>query len=160
VPLTAELRRAGDAVARIAKENLARTPPFELVACDAMGDVVTLHWDGDTAQRREGTEVRFPRSSSSYQPDQVIKARRAHYPDPVTEDSLAAYHQSHDAGQGAASVNMGRSDASTRSICRVRVTRETVDLDYNPQDWPGAPRSERERQMFKIKRNYPEEKEW
>jgi hypothetical protein len=139
IPLVADSRAATDAVESLAAENLGRTPPFELVAADAQGDVAQLHWDGVEARLTYGVGVRFPRSSSSYRAAEVIASRRAGHPVPATVGTLDEFHRTHDAESGAFAVNMCRPDASTRSICVVGVSAQQVTLDYDPQNWPGAP---------------------
>jgi len=155
VPMTVALDSAQAAVILVSQQNLAKTPPFELVAGDATGGVARMHWDGASAQCTEGPAVRFPRSSSSYQPDLVIDERRKNYPVLVTEESLEEFHRAHDMERGASSVNMCRPDASTRSICRVKVSETAVNLVYDPQPWPGAPRSENETSEFSVTRIKP-----
>lgn len=158
VPMTVALDSAKEAMLLMTQQNLAATPPFEMVACDAVGGVERLHWDGDSAQCSEGTAVRFPRSSSSYQPNLVIGERRESYPVAATDELLEEFHRAHDMERGAASVNMCRPDASTRSICRINVSEAAVDFIYDPQPWPGAPRCQNEMREFSIMRIKTSEK--
>jgi hypothetical protein len=154
-PMTKDSVSAKEAVTLVGQQNLANTPPFEVVAFDSEGRVAGLHWDGATVRLSEGAAIRFPRSSSSYNPRLIIAERRRSFPMPVTDETLEEFHRAHDVERGAASVNMCRPDASTRSICRIHVTEKAVELLYDPQLWPGAPRCENERTEITIKRVNP-----
>ncbi len=139
VPLTAHCRTADEAIERVRRESLEATLPFHLVAIDAQGEAAELRWDGYAGHMARGNEVRPPVSSSSYRTAEVLNQRKALFPSQPTPKSLRAFHHEHDPADGAGSVNMCRSDASTRSICNVRVNSEWVSLEYEPQGWLVAP---------------------
>ncbi len=136
----ADLRRAlGDA-------TVVGLPPFHLAGLApgrGAASVAGWHWDGRTLHELAGEALVPPWSSSSFRPAEVIADRRARYAAWInlTDAEAWRYHESHDAGNGAFSVNMSRSDAATRSICGVTVSAHEVALEYRPQAWPGAPRS-------------------
>ncbi|WP_221029433.1 NRDE family protein [Actomonas aquatica] len=140
-PLAAAAGTATDAIGLALRAGgLDRTPPFNLVAIDGDGGAAHLHWNGAEIRLREGDDVAAPLTSSSYASERVVAARQRAYPRNADAAALAAYHHSHDTERGAESVNMSRADAATRSITQVRVGPEWVVLDYEPQNWPGAPR--------------------
>lgn len=135
VPLTAGVRSAFQAIETIRGERLADTPGFHVVAMDSSGEIHELRWDGVAGHLASGNEVVPPIASSSVRAKEVAAARRSTFPPEPSVASLDAYHHAHDPADGALSVNMCRSDASTRSICRVRVSAEWVTMDYAPQAW-------------------------
>jgi hypothetical protein len=139
VPLAAGAETAEEAVEKVRGESLAGTPGFHLVAIDAAGGVAELRWDGKAGHLAAGDAVVSPVTSSSQREAEIEALRRLAYPAEPTVESLADYHHAHDTADGAASVNMCRADACTRSICHVRVGPEWVALDYEPQGWLGQP---------------------
>jgi hypothetical protein len=126
--------------AEIARQPLARTLPFTLLAVAPGGDALALRWDGAQLHRRPPAagDLPPPLSSSSFATDEVIAARLARFAQTFPTgtapdaDALAAYHRQHDPSAGAHSVLMRRPDAATRSLCHVRVTPERVSLAYAP----------------------------
>jgi hypothetical protein len=113
-------------------QPLARLAAFHLLALAPDDGPLLLHWDGARLRERSGAAVRAPLSSSSFATAEVIAARLARFPafaDP------GDYHRQHDPRAGAYSVLMRRPDAATRSLCRVRVDRDRVRLDYEAVAW-------------------------
>jgi hypothetical protein len=156
VPSTADSRTAREAVARVRAMTLEQTPPFDLVALDPSGDVVRLHWDGQTRRVSQGPRVPLPMTSSSFATVDVLRHRRAAFPRLGDEAALTAYHLSHDTAVAAHSINMSRNDASTRSISKVRVRPEWVMFDYETQNWPGAPRTDPRPRHLRLPRTVPQ----
>ena len=141
VPMTAHVRSAGEAIAGVlAGTTFERTPPFNLVAVDGAGGVARLHWDGAATRVSHNEDVVAPMTSSSYRCAHVEAVRKRAFPRGANAWAITAYHHGHDTEAAAESVNMSRGDAATRSISMVRVGPEWVILDYEPQNWPGAPR--------------------
>lgn len=157
VPATAAGATAEAAIAAVRELVGPDHAPFELFAIDATGGAARLHWDGTGAHETMGEAVIPPASSSSFEPARVVAARRARYPRSPDPAALRAYHFYHDATAAAESVNMSRPDAATRSICEIRVFAATVELDYAPQAWPGAPAPTSERRTFSLLRPKPQE---
>ena len=140
VPMTADARTGREAIAEVLSATLDRTPPFNLVAVDGAGGVSRLQWDGFTTRVSHDEQVLPPMTSSSFRSAQVESSRKRSFPRAADPLAIAAYHHGHDTESSAESVNMSREDAATRSISTVRVGPEWVILDYEPQNWPGAPR--------------------
>ena len=139
--MTAHVRSAREAMAEVlAGTTFERTPPFNLVAVDGAGGVARLHWDGSDAGVSHNEDVVAPLTSSSYRSAYVEAVRKRAFPRGANALAITAYHHGHDTEAAAESVNMSRADAATRSISMVRVGPEWVILDYEPQNWPGAPR--------------------
>ncbi len=77
-----------------------------------------------------------PITTSSFSPEVVREHRLRTFrkmvdPEQPDESDLFAFHASHDLENGAASVMMRRSDAETRSIIRLRVTRTTAVMRHH-----------------------------
>ncbi len=148
VPRAADARTARAAVEALRGGSLEGTPGFQAVAVDASGGVAELQWNGLVGHERESNQVVPPLTSSSYCSAEVEAARLARFPSRPTPDSLCAYHHDHNPNEGAVSVNMCRSDASTRSICHVWVSATETVLDYEPQTWPRRPLRARSRHQL------------
>ncbi len=139
-PLAMAASHAHDAIATMEDVDLGRTPPFELVAIDGAGGVARLRWNGCQRRIDFDQQVVGPITSSSHQPTRIAAARRRAYPQCNDAAAIAAFHHSHDTEASAASVNMSRDNAATRSISCIRIGAEWVVFDYEPQNWPGTPR--------------------
>ena len=125
-------------VANVWREvQLNRYAPFHLVAVDARGQAVHFRWDARALHEAPATEFL---TSSAFAPERVQavrKARFATWPGRTAEAFMRFHHQ-HDPAAGAESVCMRRPDASTRSICTVRVRTPSCELQYQPVVWSGA----------------------
>jgi Transport and Golgi organisation 2 len=135
--LCASCACACDGVTRIRELPLQRYAPLHLVAIDAQGGAVHLRWDGGTLHEAAAAEFL---TSSSFEPERVQAVRQARFEawSARTAEAFSRFHQQHDPAAGAESVCMRRSDASTRSICSVRVRPGSRELTYQPTTWTGA----------------------
>lgn len=135
VPLTVDCTTVDEAIEAVRQEPLDGTPGFLFVALDPRGGVSELRWDGVAGHMASGEDVVPPISSSSFRAVEVQAARRDQFPALRSFEALEEFHHAHDPEDGAISVNMCRDDASTRSITRVWVKADRVELDYQPQGW-------------------------
>jgi hypothetical protein len=128
-----------EVVERVRLMNLAVYQPFQLVAVDASGGVV-LTWDGCSCTTSLlGTEGAMI-SSSSFDPDAVVRARRGMFRRIVgpagtaTIERLEAFHR-HRGDNPVTAVRMSRPDACTHSIARIVVSERegTANFYYEPQ---------------------------
>lgn len=140
-----------DAVAaEVAGSELAQTAAFHLFAIDAAASPLVLHWDGERLRTARAAEVPAFLSSSSYRTADVIAHRWELFRELIGggrqpgETEIMAFHRRHDPEAGAYSVCMRRADASTRSLTRVHVRPEAVELTYQPLAWTApAPAGQR-----------------
>jgi len=120
----------------IARQPLARTVPFRVLAISIGEEPLLLHWTGIDLAKSTGASVAIPLSSSSYATDDVVKARRLRLREYVRSidkqevSELAAYHRQHSTADGAHSVLMRRPDAATRSVTQVSVNSSEVKCVY------------------------------
>ena len=126
-----------DAVFAILRDQpLAQTLPFRLLAFSPTDGPMLIHWQGERLTRHDSTSITPPLSSSSYETDEVVSVRIARFAEYVRTPQkpklaeLAAYHGQYRQTSGAHSVLMQRPDATTRSICHVRITGENAELEY------------------------------
>ena len=89
--------------------------PFYLAAIDLETESIR-HWNGRSSSSLEPGGFL---TSSSYQPDKVIRFRRKEFENRKDQES---FHRQHDAGKSACSVLMSREDAATVSLSRVDVS--------------------------------------
>lgn len=113
---------------------------------------LVVRWDGQCAALDFAGERQLPLTSSSYEQDEVQRARRDLYrtivsdPSPQGDplappaDRLAAFQNYVDPSAGPTHLTpiMGRSDAATRSQCVISVTEARVSFSYRPLPSPGA----------------------
>ena len=113
--------------------------PFFLVAMELEGQPVLHAWDGRHLNNRALTDGDLPFSTSSFDTENVLKARKAMYDGmkamagEVTTELLEQYHFSRDPQGGPYSVCMHRDDAETVSFTHVTVTPNHIDLLYIPR---------------------------
>ena len=117
--------------------SLVNVGAFRLVVLGADGKARRLHWAGETLAEDTGEGLPFA-TSSSLQTEIVCAERRRRFEDllagreQATREELEAFHQTHDALNGATSVLMRRADARTRSVSRVSVRARQVEMHYQP----------------------------
>ncbi len=121
--------------------DLSRFPAFTLVSLSPGTPARLFEWDGLDRRTVLDAGSRMPVASSSV--DQAgaaayrssLLASLARAEGGLTAEVLERFHCSHGDAPGPLTPCMHRSDASTRSLCRARVTQEHVEFDYAP----GAP---------------------
>jgi hypothetical protein len=129
------MREALQAADDLALEQFA---PFTLAVIEPAGSSCLLEWNGRGRTVLDDTERRLPLTSSSYEPEAVIRVRREIFEriieqsGGVSPDALRRFHTSHEPERSAHSVCMHRRDAATVSYTRVRVSRESVKMLYHP----------------------------
>jgi hypothetical protein len=115
-----------------------RFKPFLLLVL-VPGRRASMHtWDGSLFSG--STEVSPPVTTSSFDPANVIEARRAKFAELQGE----AYHMSRDERGGAYSVCMSRDDAQTVSFSRIAVIKERIVFTYRPVGAASPPRPGKE----------------
>lgn len=120
---------------RLTKEFLPRYQPFDLVAFSPGSPPRRAGWDGKRWHRAALGMTDVPLTSSSFEPDVTIPARRHSFrriagSRPLDGGLLKAFHASHLPERGPLSVCMHREEASTVSYSRVRVDPERVEVSY------------------------------
>jgi len=122
--------------AGLAAVDLARLPPFHLVAVSADASARRWHWNGEKL-RPETLGSPACLSSSSFATSEVVAWRldkfnvlRAGHAGAPSPADLAAWHRVHDPERPAHSVRMLRSDAATRSLTHVCVRPVAVMVAY------------------------------
>ena len=127
-----------DAIAGVLRNvPLKQYATFHLVAIDANGQGVHFRWDGRALHEAPAAEFL---TSSSVEPERIQAMRKARFETwpGRTMEALVKFHYHHDKLAGAESVCMRRADASTRSVCTVRVRPTSRELQYQPVVWSGA----------------------
>jgi len=125
------------AVDLIGRMALARVGAFRVVALGADGRGLRLHWAGESLIALAADGIPFE-TSSSFATETVCASRRRRFEAlgadgrRVGREELDDFHWTHDAENGAASVLMRRPDARTRSVIRVSVRADFVEMDYQP----------------------------
>lgn len=125
--------------ARVEGDDLPRYRGFTLLAFQPSGgttggDRAALRWDGSDLSIRRGGDVVAPVVSSGFDLVGVRASRLAAWNELVGDApslvSLAAFHASRGHDDGAYDVSMSRPDACTVSHTRVRVTSDSVRMQY------------------------------
>lgn len=122
-------------------QPLERVAAFHVFVISPHEGPRVIHWQGLQLVTRETPAPVPPLTSSSFATEEVIGMRRERFsffvrnPRAAEPAELLAYHRQHARAAGAHSVLMCRPDASTRSICHVRVSGERVELAYQPVQW-------------------------
>ena len=125
------LRAAGDL-------DLEQFASFTLALIEPGGSSCLFEWNGRDRTVLGDTECRLPLTSSSYEPETVIRCRRDVFGRIIEQsggighDALRRFHKSHQPDRSAHSVCMHRHDAETVSYTRIRVNRESVKMLYHP----------------------------
>ena len=133
----ADCASAAEAVGRCAGLPLTDYPPFHFVAIDRRVAAM-LTWDGHAPQIDWLDPAGAMLTTSSFQPDLIVRARRTVFTLQVgdmadaTPAQLEAFHR-HRGNDPAASVRMARIDACTHSISRIVVSRERARFSNEPQ---------------------------
>ena len=128
---------------RLHLRHLLEFAPFFLLVFAPDRPVHWHRWDGFRRMASVLRDEDMPVTTSSFDAENVIAARRACLhrivPDgtAATAAQLAAFHRSTDPRGGAYSVRMTRPDAQTVSISQVSVAPGAVTLRYAPRA-PGA----------------------
>ena len=115
--------------------ELASYRPFTLLVAEPGRTPHLRRWNGFGAIEHDDRPDP-PITSSSYDQDAVVAARRATYAgmagnDP-TPEQLLAYHSSHHPEPGPYSVCAHREDGGTKSLCRVVIGPDAVTMHYLP----------------------------
>jgi len=127
----------GSAVARIGRMSLERAGAFKVVVLGPDGRGSRLHWKGESLLVSASDGIPFE-TSSSFETERVCASRRRRFEalaaegGPMGCERLTAFHWEHDVTNGAASVLMRRTDARTRSVTRVSVRADFVEMYYQP----------------------------
>jgi Transport and Golgi organisation 2 len=128
-------------VRRLEGTDLEPYQPFSILALGPGASATLASWDGlELTVDREADERR-PLASSGHDQPRAQRWRRARYAELLSEEQgshaavLERFLGDHGQGANALTPCMHRSDAATRSQCRVRVDGERVELVYTP----GAP---------------------
>ncbi|MFP4351708.1 MAG: NRDE family protein [Puniceicoccaceae bacterium] len=114
--------------------ELPRLRPFLLVALGGVGDGVVARWDGRVLETATADEGSLPLTTSSWNPDEVLPARRRLFREiagnPPALGELLDFHSLHLDGRPAHGPAMIRSDAHTRSLTVVRIGRTDVSMRH------------------------------
>jgi len=123
--------------AMIGKLPLENAGPFTVIALGADGRARRLHWSGVQLEEATAEGLSFE-TSSSFATEAVCAERRRRFEELgaggiwLEREKLETFHWAHDAANGAASVLMRRPDARTRSVTRVSVRGDRVEMHYQP----------------------------
>ncbi len=109
--------------------------PFTLLVVEPDRAPCLRRWNGYGAIESDD-DPQPPITSSSFDQDAVVAARRAAYAaiagnDPTSE-ALLKYHASHVPEAGAYSVCAHREDGGTKSLCRVATGPREIAMHYRP----------------------------
>ena len=131
----ASLKDLADIDAHLSRIDLAVYRPFTVTAIDSTMNARLYRWyDGAGAGLRTVERPVPPISSSSFEPERVLRTRMETYAalvgDEPTVERLYAYHTSHMPEPGPYSVCMHRDDGASRSITRVAVAAGEVRMTY------------------------------
>lgn len=123
---------ASEAIAGLERLDLARLPPFTLVAASPGGPVHLAAWDGRDLALSFRPEPGLVATSSSVTEPEVAEARTALFAAavPVTVERLRDLHRSHLPDRGKRSVCMHRDDAETQSYSEVCVTEREIRFSH------------------------------
>ena len=124
---------------KLLQRDLSHFRPFVLLAL-APGRIAQgqcrLHWDGlELSIDRQPT---MPLCSSGVEQELASRyrhellARMQSEGGELSASLLESFHSSHEGGPNALTPCMHRPEAETRSLCRVRVDRETVSMQHVP----------------------------
>jgi hypothetical protein len=133
----AAVATAQAAVDLVGSMSLVNVGAFRLLVIGTDGRARRLHWAGETLAEESGEGLSFA-TSSSFQTEIVCAERRRKFEDLLAgreqadREEMEAFHQTHDALNGATSVLMRRADARTRSVCRVSVRASLIEMHYQP----------------------------
>jgi hypothetical protein len=147
----------GEIGRRFAQMDLAPFRPFSLLVVTPQGAGEELAWDGLERGRRPGAQMRLPIASSSVDQEAAQAFRRAQLETCIAREKglspavLERFHKSHPGGPGPLTPCMHRSDARTKSHCRVRVRATRVSFAYAP----GPPCSTALREVVELERRSP-----
>lgn len=113
--------------------DLGQYKPFRLYVLDRSGKSVFFTWDGQKVLKEY--DIITPRSSSSYKPEMVRKARKNLFLSKKLSESkdrqaYIDFHKSHEPGKSAYSVCMHRDNASTVSFSHIVVDAQRVAFAY------------------------------
>lgn len=132
IHLALSSRTADQALERLRQEDLDRYRPFSLLLFTPGAWPVRLRWKGSGAREIEETPS-MPQSSSSFQTDRVVSARKQLYLQRYKasdSSTLLRYHRSHEPEKGPFSVCMHREDAETHSFSHISVNPRRVGFSY------------------------------
>ncbi len=128
------------------KIRAANYPPFRLVAFSPDETAGAWHidsWRGNGEGDVESIEPVMPMSSSSFDTDSVIAARRRQFReiDQLSPESLWRFHHHASPTPSARTVRMLRADAQTWSISRIAVSPRKLRFLYEAEttDLTGPP---------------------
>ena len=130
-----------DVEAHLSRTDLTIYRPFTVAAIDPAMTIRVYRWYGG-ARGTSGASAGLhsverpapPISSSSFEPEKVLRARARTYAalvgDEPTVERLYAYHTSHAPEPGPYSVCVHREDGGSRSLTRVTVAPDEVRMVY------------------------------
>jgi Transport and Golgi organisation 2 len=130
--------------------DLAPFAPFTVVFLQPNKPATIAEWDGDNTTVIPSGESLMPLTSSSFDPEDVRKARwsefarRAAARGDIDPALLHAFHASHGTNRDAYSTCMHRADAETVSFSWIIVDRDGIRFTYCPGPACAANRSERQ----------------
>ena len=122
----------------IRKVPLENVGAFTVVALGADGRGRRLHWAGVELEETDVVEGLSFETSSSFATEAVCAERRRRFEALAADGGrvgigeLETFHWAHDRANGAVSVLMRRPDARTRSVTRVSVRADRVEMHYQP----------------------------
>lgn len=152
----ASSRSREEVLERIAKARLENFQPFTLLTLTPDEAALIIRWDGSECLIDRDAEGRMPLTSSSFDSDRVIEARKRKFSEltwawiadvasaPAIREALAErprsidasllldFHRNHDPAPSAYSTCMHRPDAETVSFSRVKVNSNSVEFRYHP----------------------------
>ncbi len=145
-----------EVASRVDPAAVARYSPFLLAAFEPGEPALVVAWDGDALSVKPEGDACMPLTSSSIDPDQVARQRRAYLErvraeagSRLTSESLEAYHRSHHPEPSAYSVCMHGPHATTTSFSMVTVSGGGIEFLYQP----GAPCEEQPRRTIRLPRD-------
>lgn len=136
LPLSCSVSKSLDEVeARLQNLDLTPFPPFHFLALDFQTQTRLLTWDGKTKQWSQPGNEDLPLSTSSFQTEAVLEARRAWYQTCIEKystesEALEIFHTTNEPQPDTHAVLMTRDNAKTVSVTRVDVTRFGVNMYY------------------------------
>jgi hypothetical protein len=120
--------------ARVGSLDLSPFQPFTLAAVEPAKPALVVAWNGTELALGQHGDPGMILTSSAFQESEVAATRGACFAAAgragLTEDRLAALHQSHLPERGPRSICMHRDDAETQSLSRVSVDEARVMFAY------------------------------
>lgn len=119
----------------LGEHDLTPFPPLHFLAVEPLGQAILFTWDGKSKSVTHPTWEDLPISTSSFETDKVIEARRSHFWEQISDQSdripiIESFHTTVEPTPAEYAALMSRPDAKTVSITRIDVSDTKVAMSY------------------------------